>query len=109
MYSRAMSSDFDDWETVHGNDGWGSKDLIPLMKKTETYQVGEGKPTHGYSGPLKISHGGAFTNVGKQFLDVAAVYDKNCGTTDDINGMVAETSINKYGVSYNRCSCKQSS
>ena len=70
-----MPSDFDDWETVHRNPGWGSKDLIPLMKKTETYQAGDGKSTHGYSGPLKVSHGGAFTNVGKQFLDVASKWD----------------------------------
>lgn len=33
MYTRAAASDYDDWETVYGNEGWGSKDLIPLMKK----------------------------------------------------------------------------
>ena len=98
MYSRAMASDYDDWETVHGNTGWGYKDLLPLLKKSETYQVGDGKPTHGYSGPLKVSHGGAYTNVGKQFLEVAAAYDKECGSTDDINSMIASKSINKYGV-----------
>ena len=100
MYSRAMASDFDDWETVHGNAGWSHKDLLPLLKKTETYQVGDGKPTHGYSGPLKVSYGGAYTNVGKQFLEVAAAYDRERGSTDDINGMLASTSINKYGVSH---------
>jgi alcohol oxidase len=93
-----MVSDYDDWETVHGNTGWSSEDLIPLMKKTETYQAGNGKLTHGYSGPLKVSHGGAYTNVGEQFLDVAVAYDKNRGSTDDINSMMAATSINKYGV-----------
>ena len=24
---------------------------------------------HGYSGPLKVSYGGAFTNIGKDFLE----------------------------------------
>jgi alcohol oxidase len=33
MYTRAAASDYDDWETVYGNVGWGSKDLIPLLKK----------------------------------------------------------------------------
>lgn len=103
MYTRAMASDYDDWTTVHGNFGWSSKDLIPLMKKTETYQVGDGKPTHGYSGPLKVSYGGAYTNIGKQFLDVAATYDKERGSTDDVNSMMASTSINKYGVCSNGC------
>ncbi|KIM84345.1 alcohol oxidase [Piloderma croceum F 1598] len=97
MYSRAMASDFDDWKTVHGNAGWSYKDLLPLLKKTETYQVGDDKPTHGYLGPLKVSHGGAYTNIGKQFLEVAAAYDKERGSTDDINSMLADTSINKYG------------
>jgi alcohol oxidase len=92
-----MASDYDDWATVHENPGWSSKDLIPLMQKTETYQVGSGKPTHGYSGPLKVSYGGVYTNIGKQFLDVCAAYDKERGSTDDINSMMESTSINKYG------------
>ena len=35
-------------------------------------------------------------DIGKEFLDVAAEYDKTRGLTDDINGLF-ET--NKYGVS----------
>lgn len=37
MYTRAAASEYDDWETVYGNKGWGSKDLIPLMKKVWQY------------------------------------------------------------------------
>jgi hypothetical protein len=33
MYTRASASDYDDWESVYDNPGWGSKDLIPLLKK----------------------------------------------------------------------------
>jgi len=33
MYTRAAASDYDDWEKVFDNAGWGSKDLIPLLKK----------------------------------------------------------------------------
>ena len=33
QYVRASASDYDDWKTVHGNPGWGSDDLIPLLKK----------------------------------------------------------------------------
>ena len=33
VYTRAAASDYDDWETVYGNKGWGSKDIIPLLKK----------------------------------------------------------------------------
>lgn len=33
MYTRASRSDYDDWEETYENPGWGSKDLIPLLKK----------------------------------------------------------------------------
>ena len=33
MYTRPAASDYDDWETVYKNPGWGSKDLIPLLRK----------------------------------------------------------------------------
>lgn len=33
MYTRAAASDYDDWENKFKNPGWGSKDLIPLLKK----------------------------------------------------------------------------
>ena len=33
MYTRAAASDYDDWENVYGNKGWGSEHLIPLLKK----------------------------------------------------------------------------
>ncbi|KAJ7158537.1 GMC oxidoreductase-domain-containing protein [Mycena filopes] len=94
MYTRAAASDYDDWETIYGNSGWGSKDLIPLLKKTETYQGKPDAATHGYSGPLKVSFGGAYTNVGQDFLEVARKYDPARGGTDDVNGLF---SCNKYG------------
>ena len=33
LYTRAAASDYDDWEKVYGNKGWGSDHLIPLLKK----------------------------------------------------------------------------
>ena len=33
MYNRASASDYDDWETKYSNPGWGSKDLIPLLRQ----------------------------------------------------------------------------
>jgi alcohol oxidase len=40
--------------------------------------------------------GGTFTNVGKDFLDVAAKYDKERDYVDDVNGLFK---CNSYGVS----------
>ncbi|KAI9060146.1 GMC oxidoreductase [Trametes sanguinea] len=94
MYTRAAASDYDDWANVHGNRGWSSDDLLPLLRKCETYQVRSAEPTHGYSGPLKVSYGGFYTEIGQEFLDVAARYDKSRGQTDDVNGLYE---CNKYG------------
>ncbi|TFY83875.1 hypothetical protein EWM64_g150 [Hericium alpestre] len=94
MYTRPSTSDYDDWETIHKNPGWGSKDLIPLMKKTETYQVKPDAPTHGYDGPLKVSNGGIYTNVGQQYLDVATRFDTARKPGEDVNDLA---SVNIYG------------
>ncbi|KAI0776758.1 alcohol oxidase-like protein [Trametes elegans] len=94
MYTRAAASDYDDWEKVYGNPGWTSADLLPLLRQCETYQLQPGKPTHGYSGPLKVSYGGFVTQTGKEFLDVAAQYDKTRGTMEDVNSLFE---CNKYG------------
>ncbi|RDX41074.1 alcohol oxidase-like protein [Lentinus brumalis] len=94
VYTRAAASDYDDWENVHGNRGWSSRDLLPLLRKCETYEIAPDKPTHGYSGPLKVSYGGLFTEVGREFLDVARVYDTTRGETEDVNGLFE---CNKYG------------
>ncbi|KAH9959185.1 alcohol oxidase-like protein [Russula dissimulans] len=75
MYTRASASDYDDWETVHENPGWSSKELIPLLRKTETYQVPDSSPTHGTEGPLKVSLGGIFGDAQEHFVQVARTLD----------------------------------
>ncbi|THH26925.1 hypothetical protein EUX98_g7267 [Antrodiella citrinella] len=95
VYNRASASDFDDWERKYKNPGWGSDDMLPYLKKVETYQVQPDKETHGYSGPLSVSLGGIVGNVGEDFLEVAGHYDPKRGRTDDISGVTS--GINKYG------------
>jgi alcohol oxidase len=117
MYTRCPASDYDDFEKL-GNPGWGSKDLIPLSRKVrvcetlclafftlskqvETYQIPSGDPSvHGFTGPIKVSHGGHDSNIGKDFLDAAARYDKDRGSSVDINDF---TTTNVYGVSLCLC------
>lgn len=42
MYTRASASDYDDFQAK----GWTTKELLPLMKKHETYQVLLPSPSH---------------------------------------------------------------
>ena len=39
IYMRGQRSDFDYWESV-GNSGWGWDDVLPVYKKSESYQHG---------------------------------------------------------------------
>lgn len=115
MYTRASASDYDDWVTKHHNPGWGYKDLLPYLKKVrdsltilqdnkptytlkfETYQIDPTLETHGNDGPLNVSSGGVFGNVGEDFLQVASRYDPQRKFTTDTNGLVS--GCNEYGVS----------
>ena len=44
MYNRPSASDYDDWKNVHENPGWGSDELIPLLKKVTHVRGGLGPP-----------------------------------------------------------------
>ncbi|THH31707.1 hypothetical protein EUX98_g2453 [Antrodiella citrinella] len=93
MYNRAAASEFNDWESKFNNPGWGSQDLIPLLKKTETYEIDPNAETHGQSGPLNVSYAGAIPNVCQDFLDVGQKYDTERKFTRDPNDL---TTVNAY-------------
>ncbi|THH13767.1 hypothetical protein EW146_g6490 [Bondarzewia mesenterica] len=102
MYTRGSASDYDAWDQIFQNPGWGFTDLISLFKKTETYQVRPGAPNHGYSGPLKVSYGGTYTNVGEQFLEVVGQVDKERTIGDGLDANDFN-SVNVYNVSMPLC------
>ncbi|KAI9439017.1 alcohol oxidase-like protein [Lactarius indigo] len=96
IYMRPSASDYDDWETVYQNPGWGSKDLIPFLRKIETYQVPSGGPTHGTEGPLGVSRGGFSSDLEEQFLQTARTLDPDrAQKPDDTDTNDLET-INVY-------------
>ncbi|KAJ3970469.1 GMC oxidoreductase-domain-containing protein, partial [Lentinula raphanica] len=97
LYARPPASDYDDWENL-GNIGWGAESLIPLSKKIENYQIPSCRPSvHGFTGPIRVSHGGCDTNIGKEFLETAAQYDRDrkMSTSVDLNDF---KKINVYGL-----------
>ncbi|KAH9174550.1 alcohol oxidase-like protein [Lactarius sanguifluus] len=96
VYARPSASDYDDWETVYQNPGWGSKDLIPLLRKTETYQVPGGGPTHGTDGPLAVSLGGFLTDLAQQFLRAARTLDPDRAQKPDDADLNDLETINVY-------------
>ncbi|KAJ7278949.1 putative glucose dehydrogenase [Mycena rebaudengoi] len=55
MYTRPQRSDFEAW----GTPGWSADDMLPYMKRLETYHGPGSKETHGDTGPIQVS-GGTF-------------------------------------------------
>ncbi|KAF8263502.1 alcohol oxidase [Lactarius quietus] len=101
MYTRASASDYDDWETVYNNPGWGSKNLTPLLRKVGDHRSSRtgflvGGPTHGTDGPLAVSPGGFLTDLAQQFLQVGRALDPDrAQKPDDADSNDLET-INVY-------------
>ncbi|KXX78469.1 Alcohol oxidase 1 [Madurella mycetomatis] len=68
MYTRASASDYDDFQAK----GWKTEELLPLMKKHETYQrAGHNRDTHGFEGPIKVSFGNYTYPIKDDFLRAA--------------------------------------
>ncbi|KAI9460288.1 GMC oxidoreductase-domain-containing protein [Boletus coccyginus] len=84
VYARGARSDYDDWASL-GNDGWSFEELLPLIRKLETYTPIAKRSTHGYEGPIQISAGGLDLGIGTQFLSVAQRYDPKRPRVDDNN------------------------
>ncbi|KAG1855611.1 GMC oxidoreductase-domain-containing protein, partial [Suillus subluteus] len=100
VYTRAPASDYDDW----GANGWESENLIPLMKKLETYEVQPDRPTHGYDGPIKVSSGGCKIGISNEFIQVGTTYHKRqyADDTDDLETCNTYSAIANFWLMYKR-------
>ncbi|RYP60040.1 hypothetical protein DL769_008297 [Monosporascus sp. CRB-8-3] len=54
MYARGQRGDYDAWNT----EGWSTDELLPYLKKLETYHGRGGPGSHGYAGEVHVSDGG---------------------------------------------------
>ncbi|KAI9570612.1 GMC oxidoreductase-domain-containing protein [Boletus coccyginus] len=96
LYVRGAASDYDDWGAL-GNKGWSFDEVLPLIKKIETFTPISDRSTHGYSGPIQISGGGTDLGIGSQFLNVARQYDSARPVVDDNNDF---KTANAYSPAY---------
>lgn len=82
MYTRASASDYDDFQA----EGWTTKELLPLMKKHETYQRAcNNRDIHGFEGPIKVSFGNYTYPVMQDFLRAAE--SQGIPVTDDLQDL----------------------
>ncbi|KAI0167220.1 alcohol oxidase-like protein [Pestalotiopsis sp. NC0098] len=90
MYSRAQRSDFDAWQTP----GWSSEDLLPYMRKTETYHGDDPKNVHGTDGPIHISHG-TFTSTCSQDAFIDAAKSKGWKEASDLGDLATANGVQR--------------
>ncbi|KAL4878173.1 GMC oxidoreductase-domain-containing protein [Aspergillus karnatakaensis] len=82
MYTRASASDYDDFQAK----GWTTEELLPLMKKHETYQRACNNPElHGFEGPIKVSFGNHTYPIAQDFLKAAE--SQGIPVTDDLQDL----------------------
>ncbi|KAJ5936036.1 Alternative oxidase mitochondrial precursor [Penicillium verhagenii] len=82
MYTRASASDYDDFQA----EGWKTEQLLPLMKKYETYQrASSNRDLHGFEGPIKVSFGNYTYPIAQDFL--RATESQGIPTTDDLQDL----------------------
>lgn len=83
MYTRGSASDYDDFQAQ----GWTTKELLPLMKKNETYQRAcNNREVHGFDGPVKVSFGNYTYPIAQDFL--RATESQGIPYTDDLQDLV---------------------
>ena len=90
LYVRGQKQDYDHWAQL-GNRGWGYDDVLPLFKRSESHEFGDGK-YHGADGGLSVSLIRAKSEIAEAFIGAAV--EMGVPRTDDYNGERQE------GVSY---------
>lgn len=90
LYVRGQKEDYDSWAQA-GNTGWSYDDVLPLFKRSESYELG-GDELHGADGGLAVSKIRAKSKISEAFIQSAV--EMGVPYTDDYNGEDQE------GVSY---------
>ena len=90
LYVRGQKEDYDSWAQA-GNTGWSYDDVLPLFKRSESYELGD-DAFHGGDGGLAVSKIRAKSKISEAFIQSAV--EMGVPYTDDYNGADQE------GVSY---------
>ena len=86
LYVRGQAEDYNSWAQA-GNTGWAYDDVLPLFKRSESYEPG-GNAYHGGSGGLAVSKIRAKSQISEAFIEAAV--QMGVPRNDDYNGPVQE-------------------
>ncbi|WP_378941690.1 GMC family oxidoreductase [Mesorhizobium sp. ANAO-SY3R2] len=83
LYVRGNPADYDGWAQL-GCQGWSYENVLPLFKRSESYQSGGDSTYRGKDGPLKVEDYRTILPLTHSF--VKAAQEAGFGYTPDING-----------------------
>lgn len=86
LYVRGQAEDYDNWAQA-GNTGWSYEDVLPLFKRSESYEPGSAE-YHGADGGLAVSKIRTKSQIAEAFIEAAV--EMGVPRTDDYNGPVQE-------------------
>lgn len=82
LYVRGQKQDYDGWAQM-GNRGWGYDDVLPLFKRSESFEDGA-DDLHGGEGGLAVSRIRAKSEIAEAFIGAAV--EMGVPRTEDYNG-----------------------
>ncbi|VUC25772.1 unnamed protein product [Clonostachys rosea] len=89
-YSRGQRADFDSWNTP----GWSAEEILPYLKKFETYHGPGSEDVHGYSGPVNVSRGG-FNVVKLEDDFIGSAQKLGWPETKDLQGLSTTNAVQR--------------
>ena len=87
IYMRGQARDYDDWAALHGCEGWGFRDCLPVFKRQEGNQR-LADPYHGQDGKLVVADPATPHPICARLI--AATRAAGVPATDDFNGATQE-------------------
>ncbi|CAH0045524.1 unnamed protein product [Clonostachys solani] len=91
MYTRAQGVDFDSWNTP----GWSADEMLPFLKKLETYH-GRGNPEdHGSNGPVQVTDG-TFRSKDSESDFIKAAAEVGWPEINDLQDLKANNGIERW-------------
>ncbi|PLB53137.1 alcohol oxidase [Aspergillus steynii IBT 23096] len=90
MYSRAQRQDWDSWATP----GWSADEMIPFLKKLETYHGPGPDSVHGKDGPIVVSQG-TFRSERATDQFIAAANEVGYPTVQDLQDLDTSNGVQR--------------
>ncbi|KAI0179425.1 alcohol oxidase [Hypoxylon sp. FL1284] len=88
IYARAQQVDYDSWATK----GWSTEELLPFMKKLESFYAPTSSSTHGLDGPTNVSDG-RHSCLPLRDDFIFAVKQNGYSSADDLQDLVSNNAV----------------